>query len=298
MTIMITGSSGLLGKNLAQAILKKNNSVIALYNNNFFDFKSKNCIYEKIDLNNLKELNKLVEKFRPQTIIHCAGLTNVDKCEEFNKKAYFLHVEISKHLALLSKRLNAKFILISTDHLFDGKSSNYNESSKTVPLNIYAKTKLEGEKKSLEVNSNILILRTNFFGLGTKWRQSFTDFLWNSLSKQKKIYGFTDCFFTPISIPLMCNLIIELLEKQTTGIFNLCGSERLSKFAFAKRFAIFFNFDKSLIKPIEMIKMRLTAKRPNDMSLSVEKIEKYLGKKMPDVEQSFKSIENDYLLNS
>ena len=150
----------------------------------------------------------------------------------------------------------------------------------------------------MEVNSNILILRTNFFGLGTKWRQSFTDFLWNSLSKRKKIYGFTDCFFTPISIPLMCNLIIELTEKQTTGIFNLCGSERLSKFSFAEKFAIFFNFDKSLITPIEMKKMKLTAKRPNDMSLSVEKIEKYLGKKMPDIEESFRSIENDYLLNS
>ena len=147
MTIMITGASGLLGKNLAQAILKKNNSVLALFNNNFFDFESKICICEKIDLNDLKKLNNLVEKFRPKIIIHCAGLTNVDKCEEFNQKAYFLHVQISKHLALLSKKIKAKFILISTDHLFDGKSSNYNEDSKTSPLNIYAKTKLEGEKK-------------------------------------------------------------------------------------------------------------------------------------------------------
>ena len=295
MTIMVTGSCGLLGKSLTQAILKKNKTAIALFNNNFFDFKSKLCVYEKIDLNNVKKLNKLVEKFKPQTIIHCAGLTNVDKCEEFNEKANFLHVEISKHLAILSKNIGAQFILISTDHLFDGKSSNYNEISKTKPLNIYAKTKLEGEKKSLEVNSNILILRTNFFG--TKWRQSFTDFLWYSLSNKKKIYGFIDCFFTPISIPIMCNLILELIEKESTGIFNLCGSERLSKFCFAEKFANFFNFDKSLITPIEMKKMKLIAKRPNDMSLSTEKIEKYLGKEMPNIEQSFKSIKNDYLYN-
>ena len=93
-------------------------------------------------------------------------------------------------------------------------------------------------------------------------------FFVNSL-KKKKIYGFLDCYFTPISIPIMCNLILELIEKQSTGIFNLCGSERLSKFCFAEKFAIFFNFDKSLVTPIEMKKkMRLVANRPKDMSLS------------------------------
>lgn len=295
MTIMVTGSCGLLGKSLTQAILKKNKNVLALFNNNIIDFKSTLCFYEKIDLNDLKKLDKIVKKFKPQTIIHCAGLTDVDKCEKFNEIAHFLHVQISQHLATLSKNIDAQFILISTDHLFDGKESNYIENSKTNPLNIYAKTKLEGEKKSLEVNSDILILRTNFFGLGTKWRQSLTDFLWNSLSKKKKIYGFLDCYFTPISIPIMCNLILELIEKQSTGIFNLCGSERLSKFCFAEKFAIFFNFDKSLVIPIEMKKMRLVANRPKDMSLSSKKIEAYLDKKMPNIQQSFKSIENDYL---
>ena len=89
-----------------------------------------------------------------------------------------------------------------------------------------------------------------------------------------------------------------MTENKPQEFLILCGSERLSKFSFAEKFAISFNFDKSLITPIEMKKMKLTAKRPNDMSLSVEKIEKYLGKKMPDIEESFRSIENDYLLNS
>ena len=297
MTIMVTGSCGLLGKRLTQTILKQNKTVIALYNNNFFDFKSKFCFLKKINLYNLKKLDKLVEKFRPQTIIHCAGLTDVDKCEKFSEKAHFLHVKTSEYLAVLSKKIGAQFILISTDHLFDGESSNYSETSKPKPLNIYAKTKFEGEKKSLEANSNILILRTNFFGLGTPWRESFSDFLWNSLRKKKKIFGFADCFFTPISIPIICDLMMDLIEKKPTGIFNLCGSERLSKFSFANKFADFFNFDKSLITPIEINKIKLVAKRPNDMSLSTKKIEKYLVKKMPNIEQSLRSIEKDYVIN-
>ena len=76
-----------------------------MFNNNIIDFKSTLCFYEKIDLNDLKKLDKIVKKFKPQTIIHCAGLTDVDKCEKFNEIAHFLHVQISEHLASFIKKI-------------------------------------------------------------------------------------------------------------------------------------------------------------------------------------------------
>ena len=162
------------------------------------------------------------------------------------------------------------------------------------PINIYAKTKFMGEKECFNENKDSLIIRTNFFGKGTKWRKSFTDFIWEELNKGNNINGFTDCFFTPISAMLLSKIIIKLINKNAKGIFNICGSERVSKYEFAIKFANFFGLDKTLIKPSKMSQHNFLTTRPVDMSLNTEKINKFIQEKMPSIIESLKSIQNDY----
>lgn len=82
------------------------------------------------------------------------------------------------------------------------------------PVNIYGKTKAESERVVLAVNSEALILRTNFFGPGLQWRQSLSDWIINSLNRSEKINAFYDVFFTPISIYHLARAILLFIQKK------------------------------------------------------------------------------------
>lgn len=292
---IVTGASGLLGRSFVNHFSKNYEDVFAFLHSHPIQFNSDKCRSIYLDLENEKDVEQKFDAIKPSLVIHCAGLTNVDLCEDDKDLAHRLNVDSTKLLARLSRKWGSQFVYISTDHLYDGKKSFYCEDDLTSPLNIYAKTKLEGEYAALQENSESLVIRTNFFGKGTSWRQSFTDWIWNHLSKNQELSAFEDSYFTPIAIPLLQQTVCDLIAKKAQGIFNVCGSERIDKYHFALAFSNYFNLDKSAIKPVSMQSVTLRAKRPRDMSLNCQKVSDFLGYKMPTILQSFDSIKSDYI---
>ena len=82
------------------------------------------------------------------------------------------------------------------------------------PINIYAKTKLEDEHKTL-IHDVALIVRTNFFDIGRPWRLSFSDWIINILTMAKKLRMFEDAYFTPLSLDHLCEIILEIFKGRT-----------------------------------------------------------------------------------
>jgi dTDP-4-dehydrorhamnose reductase len=286
---LITGGSGLLGHALAEYLLSKQKNLVSLYN-------SRHCKFHQVqnvqkNLFDYEGLEKLILQFRPDVIVHAAALTNVDECENQVSVAYKLHSEVTAKLAALSANIGIKFVFISTDQLWDGKSKFYSEDTDTSSINVYAKSKRSGEIAALKVNPNSLILRTNFFGFGLPWRDSIFSWMVRKFLNGEQLVAFTNAFFTPISLPLFVKDLIKLVEKEAVGIFHVAGSERITKFDFAVRIASDFNLDSSLIKPLEMKEFGLIASRPVDMSLSSSKISKLLGSDRPDLSQSFEALQ-------
>ena len=227
--ILIFGGSGLLGVNFSY-LLKKSYNVISVFNNNIIEIDGVNCIKYNIILDNSVE--KLVHEFDPEIIINCAGLANVEKCEIDKINANKLNSLFPEKLALISKKYNIKLVHISTDHLYDGKKSYRTENHNTSPQNNYAISKLLGDLKVLESNSNALVIRTNFFGSLNHNIPSFSEFIINSLVSRKKLYLFDDMFFTPIHIKTLLECIIKLLDNDKNGIYNITSSQRISKYDF------------------------------------------------------------------
>ncbi|NBP06440.1 MAG: SDR family NAD(P)-dependent oxidoreductase, partial [Bacteroidetes bacterium] len=126
---------------------------------------------------------------------------------------------------------------ISTDHLFSGDNALVDESFPVSPINIYGLTKAEAELRVLEENPEALVIRTNFYGWGTSYRQSFSDFIIRTLRAGRKLELFEDVFFTPILAEVVAQTICDLMAKNAKGIFNIVGSQRLSKFDFGLRVA-------------------------------------------------------------
>ncbi|CAM8359075.1 SDR family oxidoreductase [Candidatus Methylopumilus planktonicus] len=275
--ILITGGSGLLGLNWALAVREKFNVMLGLHDRNV-NLKDTRSIL--LDLDSKENLTQALEALKPQLVIHAAGLTNIERCEANPTLAKYINVDLTKNLATVCAKLNIPMVYISTDHLFLGSESLVHEDCPVSTVNVYAKTKAEAEAYVLHTYPEALIIRTNFYGWGTSYRQSFSDMVINHLRAGKKISLFKDIYYTPILVEPFVYAVHELAHKKAKGIFNIVGDDRISKYDFGLILAKVFNLDKDLIDQGKIIEKPSLIKRPHDMSLSNEKVSNYLGRKM------------------
>jgi dTDP-4-dehydrorhamnose reductase len=119
--------------------------------------------YPAVDLSDSAGLRELIRNTKPDIIINAAAYTNVDKAEIEPEAARAINAIGPGVLAEEAKKINAVLVHYSTDYVFDGtKGSPYIETDVTNPLNVYGKTKLEGEQAIQTVGGAYLILRTSW----------------------------------------------------------------------------------------------------------------------------------------
>jgi dTDP-4-dehydrorhamnose reductase len=275
--ILITGGSGLLALNWALTIRGKFNVTLGLHDRNI-NLKDTRSIL--LNLNSKEALIQALEVLQPKLVIHAAGLTSIEQCEANPSLAIYTNVDLTKNLATVCAKLNIRMVYISTDHLFSGNESLVQEDYPVSPVNVYAKTKAEAETFVLDSDAKALIIRTNFYGWGTSYRQSFSDIVINHLRAGKRISLFKDIYYTPMLIEPFVYTVHELVLKKAKGIFNVVGDDRISKYDFGLRLAKEFNLDNSLIYEGKIIDKLSLVNRPRDMSLSNQKVSNYLARKM------------------
>lgn len=285
--ILITGGSGLLGVNCA--IYLRNNHLITLgLHKRIIEIEG--VTSSVINMQDGFLLNKTIDDVEPNIVIHAAGLTNVDKCEENKKAAYKYNVNLTQNLVELCKLKNITFVHISTDHLFSGDNQYYAESSRLEPLNVYGETKAEAEQIVQDIFPESLIIRTNFFGWGPVYRSSFSDVIIDNLQNGKKINLFQDVFYTPISIVSLVDTIMKLIASNQRGVFNVVGDDRVSKYDFGLKIAEYFNLDSRLINAGFLCEQKDLVQRPSDMSLSNKKVSEVLGLEIGGVDKQIQLL--------
>jgi dTDP-4-dehydrorhamnose reductase len=281
--LLITGGSGLLAVNWAHKVNGNYQVVLALHRR-----KISIVGIETIDIHELKECHSS----DIDIVINTIGLTSVEVCQENPNFAYETNVKTISNIANFCKDNNIKLVHISTDHLFDGTQSYYSEEDKPVPINVYARTKSEAEQLVMNVYPDTLVIRTNFFGNGTNYRQSFSDTILEALQNNQEIELFNDVFFTPILIDELVKKVHQLISIKATGIFNVVGNERLSKYEFGLQLAKVFGLNNTLIKPISISDRQGLVARPRDMSLSNVKLRRILKQNLPSLTKQLEALKD------
>jgi dTDP-4-dehydrorhamnose reductase len=238
----------------------------------------------QLNLETTDRLSRQFEVLQPQIVIHTAGLTSVEKCQSDPTLAHQLNVLLAINIAKVCALFKVPLVHISTDHLYSGYSAFADESFLTSPVNVYGRTKAEAELRVLDENAEALIIRTNFFGWGTSYRQSFSDYVVHKLRQKSELELFDDVFYTPILINVLAQATHDLIAMNAKGIFNIVGDQRISKLTFGVRLAKMFELDHTLIKPTQIAMKSLLVKRPLDMSLSNQKAVGFLGRELGTVE--------------
>ncbi|PGU47780.1 dTDP-4-dehydrorhamnose reductase [Bacillus cereus] len=154
MKILVTGYNGQLGYDVVKRGEKQ-------------ELEMQGIGIEDLDITNEAAVYEFVDKVKPDAIIHCAAYTAVDKSEDDKELCWNVNVEGTKYLATAAKKLNAKFVYISTDYVFDGEGTHaFVETDAPNPVGYYGLTKYEGEKVVRSLIDNNFIVRISWvFGI-------------------------------------------------------------------------------------------------------------------------------------
>jgi len=285
--VLITGGSGLLALNWACALREQCQVTLGTHCHDVILSGVASC---PLSLDDPQLFAHQLRQIAPDLIIHCAGITSVDQCEQNPTDALFVNAQIARTVAECAARQSRRLVHISTDHLFSGQEQMYSEDALPQPLNEYARSKLLAEQWVVQVCPTALILRTNFFGWGHAGRQSFSDWVIYGLREGRTLSMFADVYFTPILADALALSAHRLASIGAHGVFNLVGGERLSKYAFGLRLARIFGLSQDLIRPSQLAQSQLTAKRPLDMSLDNRLLINVLGESPGKLDDWFVSL--------
>lgn len=282
MKFLVTGAAGLVGSQVVKDLTKQNHIVYSCYNNSI----PQNGIPTKLDLTNQNDIKNILNKIRPDRVIHLAALTGVDLCETEQNLAMTINAKATETLANESAKLNVFFVYVSTDYVFDGKIGMKKENDLPNPLGFYGKTKLEGEIALNSLASGWCIVRTSTpFGIHPT-KKSFPLWVKENLESKKEISVLTDQFTSPTYVPNLSQMLIEIATRQITGIIHLAGATKISRCAFAEMIADNLQLDKTLLHPAKISEMNWKAQRPMDSSLDISIATEILEEKPQKLEQS------------
>lgn len=276
---LVTGVSGLLGLNFALAVDGKKHQVTGVANTLPMQWASFKNVQAELTQPGVVE--KLIEEHKPDVVLHCAAIANVDACESDADLAHRVNAELPGAIAETCRRRSVKMIQISTDAVFDGIKGNFSEDDETNPLSVYARTKRDGENAVLSANADALVARVNFYGWSASGKRSLPEIFVHNLQAGQRMQGFTDVTFCPMNILDLSDLLVESADLDLKGIYHMVGAEPMSKYEFGKRIAEKFGFDTSFIQPVSIQESGLKAVRSPNLSLSTAKLQSALGRDLP-----------------
>ncbi|PTS93337.1 NAD(P)-dependent oxidoreductase [Pedobacter sp. HMWF019] len=281
-TILVTGSNGLLGQKITERNLqfKQFNLIATAKGANRFPLVE-GYTYAEMDILNPEQVRSVVEKFRPDAIIHTAALTNVDTCETEQELADALNVNAVKTLVGICEELDIQMVHVSTDFVFDGLDGPYDELAVPNPVSYYGLTKLRAEEVVQQATCNWAILRTIIvYGIVQDMSRS-NIVLWakGALEKGEPIKVVNDQWRMPTLAEDLADCCLLAVEKQAQGIYNASGKDMMSIVELVYRVADFWGLDKGLIEEVSGASLNQKAKRPGRTGFILDKTIRDLGYK-------------------
>lgn len=285
--LVLTGASGLLALNWAFQMSDRFRVTLLQHRR---PVRTPFATVVPAPFDDARALTDTITGLNPDIVVNCAAMTSVEHCEAEPDRAKAINATLAGTVARAANRCGARMVQISTDHLFDGQTPLASEVTPPCPVNAYARTKLEGEAAVLSEHPTALVVRTNFYGWGPVWKNSFSDSLLRGLRGGRRLDLFEDAWFTPILAEDLIDATHRLLEGGHGGVVNVVGPDRLSKLEFGLRLAKAFGLDTSSIRPARLSDRVDLVRRPLDMSLDSTRLVTLLGRAVRPLDQALSRL--------
>ena len=186
----------------------------------------------EVDITKIDEVTQFVHVNRPDVVINCAGLTDVQECENNVDEAYRVNAIGVRNVALAANEVNAKVIQISTDDVFDKESRiPYNEFDNVHPKTIYGKSKEAGEKILTQLLNRFVIIRSSWiYGIG----RDFVDEVLRNVGQGKKMEVPNNQYAAPTSAKELAKVIRYFIDNEEYGLYHVVCPGSCSRYEFAR----------------------------------------------------------------
>ncbi len=218
MKVLVTGTSGQLGYDVMMELARRGYEGIGA------DRSESDAEFEHVILNitDAARVSQVVSEIKPDVIVHCAAWTNVDGAEDpVNRdKVMAVNVEGTANLAKAAKEIDAKFMYISTDYVFNGQGEiPWKPDDKTfAPLNVYGESKLDGEKEVSKILDKYFIVRIAWvFG---KNGNNFIKTMIKVGETHSEVDVVADQIGTPTYTHDLARLLVDMIETDKYGYYH------------------------------------------------------------------------------
>ena len=267
MKILVTGYNGQLGYDVVLEGNKCGNEMVGLTR-------------KELDITDEHSVKTFINNSKPDAIIHCAAYTAVDAAEDDKEACWNVNVNGTRYLAESAKAIDAKFIYISTDYVYEGTGdAPFIEGDKTNPQGYYGKTKYEGEKLVQEILEKYFIVRISWvFGINGN---NFIKTMLRLSETRTNLNVVGDQFGSPTYTVDLAKLLLDMIATNKYGIYH-ASNEGFTNWAdFAQ--AIFKVAGKEIeVNNITTEEYPTKAVRPKNSRMSKDKLENSGFNRLPD----------------
>ena len=255
MKILITGANGMVARAAVNHCREIGDKVVALTRRQL-DISDRQAVYDSFERENF------------DAVINCAAFTDVDGAETNQEACYKANADGVENLALAAKKIDARFVTISTDYVFDGSNKGfYSQRDTPNPQGVYGKSKLEGEIRARNAYARSIIVRSGWiYGAGGTNFLSVMDKL---LAEGKKIKAIEDSYGTPTFAFDLAKRLRELAELDLPSIYHVTNSGEGTSYAgFARKVCRITAFDQGLLESASANDLKRPAPRPESSKLA------------------------------
>jgi len=222
--ILVTGACGMLGTLVCHALRDKHHVVPTDV--------VEGC--EKLDITDTGAVFDVVNRVRPEMVIHCAAMTDVDGCEREPDKAFLINAVGTWNLACACASIDCAIAYVSTDYVFDGeKGEAYTEFDSPNPMSAYGASKLAGENAVREICPKHYIVRTSW--LFAPHGKNFALTMLRASEKNKRLTVVADQFGSPTYAKDLAEFLAGLAGSPLHGVYHFTNAGICSWYEFAKK---------------------------------------------------------------
>ena len=289
MRVLVTGINGQLGYDVVKELQNRNHTPIGVDR-------------EDMDLTSPEQIKECIQNVKPEVIIHCAAYTAVDAAEDNEELCRRVNALAVKDIAECAKELDIPMVYISTDYVFNGKKGietedkisnkdnykEYLENDNTNPVNIYGKTKLEGELYVRELLEKYYIVRISWvFGENGN---NFIDTMLRLAKDRDEINVINDQVGSPTYTKDLAPLLVDMIETDKYGVYHATNEGYCTWYEFAKEIFRIADVDIK-VNPITTKEYPTKAVRPMNSKMLKNELMKNNFNKL----QFWKSALKDYI---
>jgi dTDP-4-dehydrorhamnose reductase len=288
--LLVIGCHGLLGQALIERLGPDFGDVhgIDLHRSSYFT-GLKNYSYHPVDITDREQILRQIRRISPRVILHTAAMTSVDACEVQREHCWKVNVRGTENVVDAARRIGARVVLLSSDHVFNGEAGPYTELDRPDPLSYFGRSKHAAENAVIGGGVEHTIVRTAMvYGRGRYLKPGFVTWLINKLREGRSVKVVTDQMSNVTFVGDLAVAMKRVVSLPLSGVYHIAGREIISRYDFARRVAEAYNLDDRHLKPTLTRLMELSGPKPLQCGLVVDKAQKELNLTFANVDEGLR----------